>query len=241
MANQRMVQTSLWRKSRRFKALQPLEKLLYLYLLTNSDTELCGAYELEMDEIALHTGIDYRTLPKTFERLEEVGLAKYVDGWVVIANYKAFSENPKVRKGIEDGMSMLPKEIREVMDSLSDSMDRLSYSMTDFDSDNDNDNDNDSPTGAVADEVIDYLNEKANKQFRHTQTNRNRILPRLKEGFTVEDCKAVIDRKSRDWLNNPDMSKYLRPETLFGSKFEGYLNEAITTSSLDRLLKGGTA
>ena len=37
--------------------------------------------------------------------------------------------------------------------------------------------------------------------------------------------KKVIDSKSKEWLNT-DFEKYLRPATLFGSKFESYLNEA---------------
>jgi hypothetical protein len=35
----------------------------------------------------------------------------------------------------------------------------------------------------------------------------------------------VIDKKAKQWKDNPDMCKFLRPETLFGTKFEGYLNE----------------
>ena len=76
-------------------------------------------------------------------------------------------------------------------------------------------------------EVIDYLNTKTGSSYRATtEANVKPIRARLNDGFTVEDCKKVIDTKSRQWLNNPDMVKYLRPATLFSpSKFEGYLNE----------------
>lgn len=111
MATKRMIETSIWRKSRKFKKLQPLEKLLYIYLLSNEDTELCGAYELELDEMAYHTGLDHRTLPETIRRLEEVGLIRYIDGWVVIFNYKAAVNNPSVRKGIQAGLDALPDHI----------------------------------------------------------------------------------------------------------------------------------
>ena len=47
----------------------------------------------------------------------------------------------------------------------------------------------------------------------------------MREGFTIEDFKKVIDSKSGEWLNT-DFEKYLRPATLFGGKFENYLNEA---------------
>lgn len=78
-----------------------------------------------------------------------------------------------------------------------------------------------------ATEVIDYLNTKTGSSYRATtEANIKPIRARLNDGFTVEDCKKVIDTKSGQWLNNPDMVKYLRPATLFSpSKFEGYLNE----------------
>ena len=78
-----------------------------------------------------------------------------------------------------------------------------------------------------ATEVIDYLNVKTSSSYRATtEANIKPIRARLNDGFSVEDCKKVIDTKSGQWLNNPDMVKYLRPATLFSpSKFEGYLNE----------------
>ena len=78
-----------------------------------------------------------------------------------------------------------------------------------------------------ATEVIDYLNAKTGSSYRATtEANVKPIRARLNDGYTVEDCKKVIDTKSGQWLNDPDMSKYLRPETLFRpSRFEGYLNE----------------
>ena len=78
-----------------------------------------------------------------------------------------------------------------------------------------------------ATEVIDYLNATTGSSYRATtEANVKPIRARLNDGFTVEDCKKVIDTKSGQWLNNPDMVKYLRPATLFSpSKFEGYLNE----------------
>lgn len=74
-------------------------------------------------------------------------------------------------------------------------------------------------------EIISYLNEKTGKNYRHTSRRTcSAIRARLAEGFTVEDFKAVIDRKCADWLKDAKMEEYLRPETLFGTKFEGYLN-----------------
>lgn len=74
--------------------------------------------------------------------------------------------------------------------------------------------------------VIDYLNRKASTNYRSTTKNTQSFInARLKEGYAVEDFKKVIDSKSREWLGT-DFEKYLRPSTLFGTKFENYLNEA---------------
>lgn len=74
-------------------------------------------------------------------------------------------------------------------------------------------------------EVIDHLNRRAGTHYRATTASTRKLIKaRLREGFTVEDIKQVIDKKCADWLNNPAMVEYLRPETLFGSKFESYLN-----------------
>lgn len=74
-------------------------------------------------------------------------------------------------------------------------------------------------------EIISYLNQKADRQYKSsTGKTKSFIKARWSEGFRLEDFKQVINNKVAEWLNN-DMSKYLRPETLFGPKFEGYLNE----------------
>lgn len=74
-------------------------------------------------------------------------------------------------------------------------------------------------------EIIDYLNEKANKSFKHTATaNKKLIKARWNEGYRLDDFKHVIDTKAAEWLNT-EMQKYLQPSTLFGNKFDKYLNE----------------
>lgn len=75
-------------------------------------------------------------------------------------------------------------------------------------------------------DIVEYLNKKANKNYKHNSDKTRRFIDaRLNEGFTLEDFKKVIDNKCRSWLNDERMNQYLRPETLFGTKFEAYLNE----------------
>lgn len=75
-------------------------------------------------------------------------------------------------------------------------------------------------------EIVNYLNHAANKNFKHsTNKTKSLIKSRWDEGFKLEAFKKVIDTKTNEWMNDPKMNDYLRPETLFGTKFEGYLNQ----------------
>ena len=88
-----------------------------------------------------------------------------------------------------------------------------------------------STTPLPYEEIVQYLNQKTNKNFKHTsKVTQRHIRARLAEGFTVSDFKQVIDKKCSDWLRDQKMKEYLRPETLFGTKFESYLNSKSTTT-----------
>lgn len=60
------------------------------------------------------------------------------------------------------------------------------------------------------------------------------IHARWEDGFRLEDFKMVISKKSKGWKDDPEMSKYLRPSTLFGTKFESYLNEKVIPAPPDK-------
>lgn len=79
-------------------------------------------------------------------------------------------------------------------------------------------------------EILAYLNGKAGTKYRDGAVAKRHIDARLNEGYTLDDFKSVIDAKCREWLGS-DMAKYLRPETLFGTKFDGYLGAANVAST----------
>ena len=75
-------------------------------------------------------------------------------------------------------------------------------------------------------EIVDYLNLKLKTHYKDTTPKTQSLInARLKEGFSVEDFKKVIDTKYDDWYRDKKMFTYLRPETLFSNKFENYLNQ----------------
>lgn len=78
---------------------------------------------------------------------------------------------------------------------------------------------------SVAENVVTFLNSVTGSSYRSTtDKTRKLIAARLTEGFTIDDFKVVITKKAKEWQGT-DMAQYLRPETLFGTKFEGYLNQ----------------
>ncbi|MDM0459722.1 conserved phage C-terminal domain-containing protein [Clostridium perfringens] len=73
--------------------------------------------------------------------------------------------------------------------------------------------------------VIEYLNSKTGKSYKSTtRKTQSLIKARIDEGFNEEEFFKVIDNKVSEWKGT-EYEKYLRPETLFGNKFEGYLNQ----------------
>lgn len=74
-------------------------------------------------------------------------------------------------------------------------------------------------------EIVSYLNSVLGTKYDYrTNKTSKAINARLKEGYSVADFKSVIDDKFAKWGNDEKMKDYLRPETLFGGKFESYLN-----------------
>ena len=92
----------------------------------------------------------------------------------------------------------------------------------------------DSPANAeppIYKEVIDCLNAKAGTKYKPSSAVNKRLIDaRIKDGYSLDDFKTVIKNKCATWLHDSKMSKYLRPQTLFGTKFESYLNEKVTGS-----------
>lgn len=91
--------------------------------------------------------------------------------------------------------------------------------------------DKDNTYCAEIEEIISYLNQKAGTNYRtKTETTRSKIRAKLNANYTVDDLKTVIDKKCAEWIGT-EYEKYLRPETLFGNKFESYLNAKVNPNA----------
>lgn len=92
-------------------------------------------------------------------------------------------------------------------------------------------NETDNKTYILYAPIIDHLNEVCGTKYRASSSKTKRLIDaRFKEGFTIDDFFTVIDKKASVWMGT-EFEKYLRPETLFGSKFESYLNEKIRSKN----------
>lgn len=75
-------------------------------------------------------------------------------------------------------------------------------------------------------EILLYLNSQAVRSFPPVPANIDLIAARLRDGATADQCKQVIDRKVAEWRGDAEMSKYMRPATLFNrTKFANYVGE----------------
>lgn len=94
-------------------------------------------------------------------------------------------------------------------------------------SENENENIN------VIKDIIEYLNKKLGTRYKYTTKDiQSHIKARLKEGFTYEDFVCVIDKKYQEW-HGTKWEEYLRPITLFSTKFQSYLNQKGATNEVN--------
>lgn len=116
MGKNRMVNTRFWSDSYSSN-LDPVEKLLFIYLLTNERSTLAGIYELPLKIMAVETGIESEMVRKILNRFEKDGKVIFRDGWVVITNFIKHHENgsPTVKKGMDEAIKSAPQWAKDII------------------------------------------------------------------------------------------------------------------------------
>lgn len=113
MAHQRFINTNFW-KDGYIIELDPIEKLLFLYLLTNPSTSIAGIYEINVRQIAFDTGIDRDMVAKVIARFVRDGKVYYKNGWLALTNWvKHQSSSPKVVSGVQRVLDEIPEWLRK--------------------------------------------------------------------------------------------------------------------------------
>ena len=240
MSNYRTVQTRFWNDKDVLKSVKDCRYLL-LYLITNKHINNSGVYELPLTTITYETAIPSVTVQKLFTN----GLPKNVfydfeNEMVFVKNARVFQPggNPaKVEKGILNEFNQSTKTplwnlfleaypyFKGVFPTVTEPFPKGSLPLPIPIPIKSNDL-NEGKFGPEILEIIAYLNDKADKDFKFIESNMVNIRARLNEkDTTVADCKLVIDNKVARWKCDAKMNEYLRPITLFGKKnFDNYRN-----------------
>lgn len=200
---------------------------LYLRSLKNNGCLMLNEripYNAEI--LATITGHQVGTVKQALTVFKDLGLIEVLDNGAIymldiqnfIGNGSSDGDSKRAnRRGIAD---KCPTNVRQ-MSTRDRDIDRVRERDRDKDRNKDRDKDRDRDT----ENIISFLNSTTGSKYKaSTDKTRRLIAARLAEGFTVDDFQTVITKKAKEWQGT-DMAQYLRPETLFGTKFEGYLNQ----------------
>ena len=192
----------------------------------NSGVFLMGRIAYNEKMLATIFRMKETTVTMALQTFEQFGMVEIIDGVITIPNWNKHQTLDAYEKKKErDRLYQAERRAnqRALVAKSSDTSADTSSDVVISEEDKEEDIDKDKE---IYISVISYLNEKAGTKFKPTTAKTKRTIhARLAEGFTIEDFKTVIDKKCADWISDAKMSKYLRPETLFGTKFESYLNE----------------
>lgn len=184
-----------------------------------TDEMLAGQFDMDINTVRLAL--------KTFQHF---GMIEIIDDIIHLESWEKWQSTESLSKIREQNRLRKQKqrEREKLLPTTEES--HVTCHMTERDShateeDKEEEQDKIRDKESIYTSVISYLNEKAGTKYRATTPKTQALIrAREREGFTLDDFKAVIDKKCAEWMGC-DMEKYLRPETLFGPKFEGYLNE----------------
>lgn len=240
MAIYRKIDTSFWQDGF-ILDLTPDEKYFYLYLMTNSKTSQCGIYEIHKRIMMLETGFDKQTVDQLLQKFVEEGKIFYDEetSEVFLLNWVKFnwSNSEKVISRVNDELKELKNQgfahhYYNLCIEYGYSIDTLWIPERQEKEEEEEKEEETKEEKEVIPyrEIVEYLNSACDTSFKHTsETHKSKIRARWNEGYRLDDFHVVIDKKAKEWKHN-DMAKYLRPSTLFGTKFDEYLNQIIVDS-----------
>lgn len=186
------------------------------YWAENGNTTAGGYFFSTVENVKENTTLSDRRQRSAIKTLKDAGILDVKLSGLPAKRYIKINE--------EQLAALLLNNNAQNAISSSDETQELDIAKCNCNNNNINNNKNNNKNNNIYCSVVDYLNQKAGTAYKPTsQTTQQHINARLAEGFTVDDFKRVIDNKCADWLGT-EWEQYLRPATLFGTKFESYLN-----------------
>ena len=204
--------------TRRIKQPMAITVALWAYVLDYaSQSEDRGSIEgVDYEAAAICLDLEEETVAAFFGACADKGMV--VDGRVT--NWE--KRQPKR----EDSSSERVRKHRKKQEGNATKRNVTQCNAPDTDTDTDTEKKKEPEELIPFQKIINHLNDKTGKAFRPTTPKTRQIIQaRWREGFRLADFESVIDTKTDQWRGDPKMVEYLRPETLFGTKFEAYLNQ----------------
>lgn len=213
----RFTDSQKWKKTY-FKGLSTVNKLFFLYIL--DDCDHAGIWNVEIDVAQLRIGekLDIDSIKSQLGKhlfIFDEGSKWFLPGFIAF-QYGVLNEGVNAHKSVINILKSFDLFFvyEQFINSLSTDQDKDQYK------------DIKKKSTSIIVEILDDLNKLLGTNYKTSSIKTKTLInARLKEGFSVEDFKTVHRKKIAEWEKNPDMAKYLRPETLYGNKFESYLNQ----------------
>lgn len=218
---------------------QKIENALWEFIwLVNKVTKeengigyVLGGKPIKVEDIKNDLGRSYQTVYRHLQQLKKNGyinIKKAPYGLIITVNNSKKFSNKSLIKNDKAGLDKNDKTDERLIKN--DKARLIKNEKRLIKNDKANKILNDIKYNNIYIDVIDYLNKKTNSNYKYTtRRTRDLIKARVNEGFTLDDFKIVIDKKVKSWAGT-EWERYLRPETLFGTKFESYLNEKIISN-----------
>jgi len=216
MAKQRYVNTRIWRDSY-IENLDPSEKLLFLYFLTNPDTNISGIYEIPIKIISIDVGFEKEMTVRILKRFEKDGKIKYEKGWIAIKNFTQHqSLNPKIKKGIETELKNAPADLVKWI-SLSEGIayDSLSHLNTNTNTNSNNNTKEEipgdkSPYSEIIDKYFKLYEAKFNRKPKINGADGQAVKNILNNNYKLDEILDCLDA----YINNSDAFTHKQGYTL---------------------------
>ena len=211
----------------KYKKLSNNAKLMYMLLFGRLELSIKNGWHDRKgnvfqyntnEQLMIDLNSSEKTIIKVKKELREVGLLEEIRQGNNLPNRIYISQ---VDGAVENTVLELEKVQHGAVENTVLELEKVQTNKIDI---NDTDTNN---IKSICQEVITYLNQVTNKNFnKNTASHHKYIKARLKEGYELKDFKHVVNVMAATWMGT-DYERYLQPQTLFGNKFDSYLNRSI--------------
>ena len=211
----------------KYKRLSNNAKLMYMLLFGRLELSVKNGWHdrkgnvfqyYTNEQLMIDLNSSEKTIIKVKKELREVGLLEDIRQGNNLPNRIYISQ---VDGAVENTVLELEKVQHGAVENTVLELEKVQTNKIDI---NDTDNNN---IKSICQEVITYLNQVTNKNFnKNTASHHKYIKARLKEGYELKDFKHVVNVMAATWMGT-DYERYLQPQTLFGNKFDSYLNRSM--------------